>query len=84
MRMKSAKYPADSLFCVLFFVENAEPAELKHLFEQNYSHIYYVFFENFVTIEVNLKQKGKTYNTLFSLSPTVFVSSYEIFFCTVV
>uniref|UniRef100_A0A8C0YFI0 Ral GTPase activating protein catalytic subunit alpha 1 n=1 Tax=Cyprinus carpio carpio TaxID=630221 RepID=A0A8C0YFI0_CYPCA len=38
--------------------ENAEPAELKHLFEQNYSHIYYVFFENFVTIEVNLKQKG--------------------------
>ncbi|XP_059375980.1 ral GTPase-activating protein subunit alpha-1 isoform X7 [Carassius carassius] len=39
-------------------IENAEPAELKHLFEQNYSHIYYVFFENFVTIEVNLKQKG--------------------------
>lgn len=63
------------VFC--FFVENAEPAELKHLFEQNYSHIYYVFFENFVTIEVNLKQKGKTYNALFSLSPTVFVSSYE-------
>uniref|UniRef100_A0A673MTZ1 Ral GTPase-activating protein subunit alpha-1-like n=1 Tax=Sinocyclocheilus rhinocerous TaxID=307959 RepID=A0A673MTZ1_9TELE len=41
-------------------IENAEPAELKHLFELNYSHIYYVFFENFVTIEVNLKQKGKT------------------------
>ncbi|TRY75961.1 hypothetical protein DNTS_033512 [Danionella cerebrum] len=39
-------------------IENAEPVELKHLFEQNYSHIYYVFFENFVTIEVNLKQKG--------------------------
>ncbi|XP_043119757.1 ral GTPase-activating protein subunit alpha-1 isoform X7 [Puntigrus tetrazona] len=39
-------------------IENAEPAELKHLFELNYSHIYYVFFENFVTIEVNLKQKG--------------------------
>ncbi|KAG1973126.1 ral GTPase-activating protein subunit alpha-1 [Pimephales promelas] len=39
-------------------IENAEPAELKHLFEQNYSYIYYVFFENFVTIEVNLKQKG--------------------------
>ncbi|XP_016333939.1 ral GTPase-activating protein subunit alpha-1-like [Sinocyclocheilus anshuiensis] len=39
-------------------IENAEPTELKHLFEQNYSHIYYVFFENFVTIEVNLKQKG--------------------------
>ncbi|XP_052001141.1 ral GTPase-activating protein subunit alpha-1 isoform X4 [Xyrauchen texanus] len=39
-------------------IENAEPVELKHIFEQNYSHIYYVFFENFVTIEVNLKQKG--------------------------
>nr|XP_055029060.1 ral GTPase-activating protein subunit alpha-1 isoform X1 [Misgurnus anguillicaudatus] len=39
-------------------IENAEPNELRHLFEQNYSHIYYVFFENFVTIEVNLKQKG--------------------------
>lgn len=73
-------YKSDSLFFVLFFVENAEPAELKHLFEQNYSHIYYVFFENFVTIEVNLKQKGKTYNTLFSLSPTVFVLSYDNFF----
>uniref|UniRef100_A0A673C092 Ral GTPase activating protein, alpha subunit 1 (catalytic) n=1 Tax=Sphaeramia orbicularis TaxID=375764 RepID=A0A673C092_9TELE len=39
---------------------------LKHLrivignifFDLNYSHIYYVFFENFVTIEVSLKQKG--------------------------
>ncbi|XP_037397757.1 ral GTPase-activating protein subunit alpha-1 isoform X2 [Pygocentrus nattereri] len=39
-------------------IENAEPAELKHFFDQNYSHIYYVFFENFVSIEVNLKQKG--------------------------
>ncbi|XP_030626433.1 ral GTPase-activating protein subunit alpha-1 [Chanos chanos] len=39
-------------------IENAEPADLKHFFDQNYSHIYYVFFENFVSIEVNLKQKG--------------------------
>ncbi len=59
----------DSLFFV--FVENAEPAELKHLFEQNYSYIYYVFFENFVTIEVNLKQKGKTRGASLYLSPTV-------------
>uniref|UniRef100_A0A669F722 Ral GTPase activating protein catalytic subunit alpha 1 n=1 Tax=Oreochromis niloticus TaxID=8128 RepID=A0A669F722_ORENI len=35
-----------------------EPAELKQFFDLNYSHIYYVFFENFVTIEVSLKQKG--------------------------
>ncbi|XP_053488271.1 ral GTPase-activating protein subunit alpha-1 isoform X3 [Ictalurus furcatus] len=39
-------------------IENAESAELKHFFDQNYSHIYYVFFENFVSIEANLKQKG--------------------------
>uniref|UniRef100_A0A3B4V0T5 Ral GTPase activating protein catalytic subunit alpha 1 n=1 Tax=Seriola dumerili TaxID=41447 RepID=A0A3B4V0T5_SERDU len=32
-------------------IENAEPAELKQFFDLNYSHIYYVFFENFVTIE---------------------------------
>ncbi|XP_074517394.1 ral GTPase-activating protein subunit alpha-1 isoform X4 [Sebastes fasciatus] len=39
-------------------IENAEPSELKQFFDVNYSHIYYVFFENFVTIEVSLKQKG--------------------------
>uniref|UniRef100_A0A8D0CIQ1 Ral GTPase activating protein catalytic subunit alpha 1 n=1 Tax=Scleropages formosus TaxID=113540 RepID=A0A8D0CIQ1_SCLFO len=40
-------------------IENSESVDLKHFFDQNYSHIYYVFFENFVTIEANLKQKGK-------------------------
>lgn len=59
------------LVCVLFdshhfffshFPENAEPSELKQFFDLNYSHIYYVFFENFVTIEVSLKQKGKLYS----------------------
>ncbi|XP_029114137.1 ral GTPase-activating protein subunit alpha-1 isoform X2 [Scleropages formosus] len=39
-------------------IENSESVDLKHFFDQNYSHIYYVFFENFVTIEANLKQKG--------------------------
>uniref|UniRef100_A0A8D2QM25 Ral GTPase activating protein catalytic subunit alpha 1 n=1 Tax=Zosterops lateralis melanops TaxID=1220523 RepID=A0A8D2QM25_ZOSLA len=31
---------------------------LKQFFDLHFSHIYYVFFENFVTIEVSLKQKG--------------------------
>ena len=47
---------------LLFYVsplENAESSELKQFFDQNYSHIYYVFFENFVTIEVGLRQKGR-------------------------
>ncbi|XP_062905947.1 ral GTPase-activating protein subunit alpha-1 isoform X2 [Mobula hypostoma] len=39
-------------------IENSEPNDLKPFFDQTYSHIYYVFFENFVTIEANLKQKG--------------------------
>ncbi|CAG09858.1 unnamed protein product [Tetraodon nigroviridis] len=38
--------------------KNADSSELKQFFDFNYSHIYYVFFENFVTIEVSLKQKG--------------------------
>ncbi|XP_023359136.1 ral GTPase-activating protein subunit alpha-1 isoform X11 [Sarcophilus harrisii] len=39
-------------------IENAESVDLKQFFDQHFSHIYYVFFENFVTIEVSLKQKG--------------------------
>uniref|UniRef100_A0A3Q2CAM5 Ral GTPase activating protein catalytic subunit alpha 1 n=1 Tax=Cyprinodon variegatus TaxID=28743 RepID=A0A3Q2CAM5_CYPVA len=39
-------------------IENSEAPDLKQFFDVYYSHIYYVFFENFVTIEVSLKQKG--------------------------
>ncbi|KAM4853733.1 ral GTPase-activating protein subunit alpha-1 isoform 2-T2 [Thomomys bottae] len=39
-------------------IENAESIDLKLFFDQHFSHIYYVFFENFVTIEASLKQKG--------------------------
>ncbi|XP_069772913.1 ral GTPase-activating protein subunit alpha-1 isoform X2 [Narcine bancroftii] len=39
-------------------IETSEPNDLKPFFDQTYSHIYYVFFENFVTIEASLKQKG--------------------------
>ncbi|KAF2974120.1 hypothetical protein EK904_010195, partial [Melospiza melodia maxima] len=39
-------------------MHNAESIDLKQFFDQHFSHIYYVFFENFVTIEVGLKQKG--------------------------
>ncbi|ELK11317.1 GTPase-activating Rap/Ran-GAP domain-like 1 [Pteropus alecto] len=38
-------------------IENAESIDLKQFFDQHFSHIYYVFFENFVTIEASLKQK---------------------------
>uniref|UniRef100_A0A4W3GK43 Ral GTPase activating protein catalytic subunit alpha 1 n=1 Tax=Callorhinchus milii TaxID=7868 RepID=A0A4W3GK43_CALMI len=39
-------------------IENSEANDLKPFFDQTYSHIYYVFFENFVAIEASLKQKG--------------------------
>ncbi|XP_060685070.1 ral GTPase-activating protein subunit alpha-1 isoform X6 [Hemiscyllium ocellatum] len=39
-------------------IENSEASDLKPFFDQTYSHIYYVFFENFVAIETSLKQKG--------------------------
>lgn len=47
-----------TVFCCCFS-ENAESIDLKQFFDQHFSHIYYVFFENFVTIEASLKQKGK-------------------------
>ncbi|KAL2099141.1 hypothetical protein ACEWY4_005621 [Coilia grayii] len=35
-----------------------EKSELKTLFESNCSQIYFIFYENFITLESNLKQKG--------------------------
>ncbi|KAL1258387.1 hypothetical protein QQF64_011631 [Cirrhinus molitorella] len=32
--------------------------ELKSFFETNCSQIYFIFYENFITLESNLKQKG--------------------------
>uniref|UniRef100_G1NIS3 Ral GTPase activating protein catalytic subunit alpha 1 n=1 Tax=Meleagris gallopavo TaxID=9103 RepID=G1NIS3_MELGA len=55
------------LFC---FSENAESIDLKQFFDLHFSHIYYVFFENFVTIEVGLKQKGDEYDS-YSIDPWV-------------
>uniref|UniRef100_A0AAZ3PHI9 Rap-GAP domain-containing protein n=1 Tax=Oncorhynchus tshawytscha TaxID=74940 RepID=A0AAZ3PHI9_ONCTS len=37
---------------------NAESSELKTFFESNCSQIYFIFYENFITLESNLKQKG--------------------------
>ena len=45
-----------------FFVENYEVAEAKAFFESNYSHIYYIFNDNFASVEADLKQRGKFKN----------------------
>lgn len=39
--------------------ENVDTDEAKCFFEANYSHIYYIFYDNFIIAETNLKQKGK-------------------------
>jgi len=49
-----------SLKSFLFFIsENYETADAKIFFETNYSHIYFVFNDNFATVEADLKQRGK-------------------------
>ncbi|XP_029449620.1 ral GTPase-activating protein subunit alpha-2 isoform X2 [Rhinatrema bivittatum] len=39
-------------------LDNLEWSELKNFFEANYSQIYFIFYENFLTLESNLKLKG--------------------------
>uniref|UniRef100_A0A8C6TRE1 Ral GTPase activating protein, alpha subunit 2 (catalytic) n=1 Tax=Neogobius melanostomus TaxID=47308 RepID=A0A8C6TRE1_9GOBI len=38
---------------------DTDKSELKSFFESNSSQIYFIFYENFITLESNLKQKGK-------------------------
>uniref|UniRef100_A0A8C7MFP8 Ral GTPase activating protein catalytic subunit alpha 1 n=1 Tax=Oncorhynchus kisutch TaxID=8019 RepID=A0A8C7MFP8_ONCKI len=45
-------------------IENAESGDLKHFFDQYYSHIYYVFFENFVIIEVSHKSQREELDSI--------------------
>ncbi|XP_034715049.1 ral GTPase-activating protein subunit alpha-2-like [Etheostoma cragini] len=39
-------------------LDNIDKSELKAFFESNCSQIYFIFYENFMTLESNLKQKG--------------------------
>uniref|UniRef100_A0A8D0H107 Ral GTPase activating protein catalytic subunit alpha 1 n=1 Tax=Sphenodon punctatus TaxID=8508 RepID=A0A8D0H107_SPHPU len=57
--LDTRKDPLTRLKHLRVLIENAESIDLKQFFDLHYSHIYYVFFENFVTIEIGLKQKGK-------------------------
>lgn len=44
---------------LFLFSDIVDGSDLKQFFESNYSQIYFIFYENFVTLENNLKQKGK-------------------------
>ncbi|KAM4842155.1 ral GTPase-activating protein subunit alpha-2 isoform 2-T2 [Thomomys bottae] len=39
-------------------LDNVDASDLKQFFETNYSQIYFIFYENFVTLENSLKLKG--------------------------
>ncbi|XP_019406924.1 PREDICTED: ral GTPase-activating protein subunit alpha-1 isoform X5 [Crocodylus porosus] len=56
--LDTRKDPLTRLKHLRVLIENADSIDLKQFFDLHFSHIYYVFFENFVTIEVGLKQKG--------------------------
>ncbi|XP_047915616.2 ral GTPase-activating protein subunit alpha-1 isoform X17 [Anser cygnoides] len=56
--LDTRKDPLTRLKHLRVLIDNAESIDLKQFFDVHFSHIYYVFFENFVTIEVGLKQKG--------------------------
>jgi hypothetical protein len=40
------------------FSENVDAEEAKSIFESNFSHIYYILYDTFVTAEANLRQRG--------------------------
>lgn len=59
-------------FYTSFFFKNTltdavDGSELKQFFEINYSQIYFIFYENFVTLETSLKQKGKHFRCVLPL-----------------
>lgn len=61
LNMMSFFFPMIEVCIYLFFTEvNTEKSELKAFFETNCSQIYFIFYENFITLENNLKQKGKS------------------------
>uniref|UniRef100_A0AAX7VDM2 Rap-GAP domain-containing protein n=1 Tax=Astatotilapia calliptera TaxID=8154 RepID=A0AAX7VDM2_ASTCA len=49
-----------------------DKSELKTFFESNSSQIYFIFYENFITLESNLKQKGDYQNCLSQLTQVLF------------
>nr|ACQ58546.1 250 kDa substrate of Akt [Anoplopoma fimbria] len=53
----------------LSFTDIIDKSELKAFFESNCSQIYFIFYENFITLESNLKLKGE-FKVLLEFFPT--------------
>uniref|UniRef100_A0A3Q0SF71 Uncharacterized protein n=1 Tax=Amphilophus citrinellus TaxID=61819 RepID=A0A3Q0SF71_AMPCI len=65
-----------NLFIFLFSPDIIDKSELKTFFESNSSQIYFIFYENFITLESNLKQKGEFKLIFGKLSQSLSVFSY--------
>uniref|UniRef100_A0A8C3JZH8 Ral GTPase activating protein catalytic subunit alpha 2 n=1 Tax=Calidris pygmaea TaxID=425635 RepID=A0A8C3JZH8_9CHAR len=59
---KSTQKALDPKRDVLTRLKHLRALDLKQFFENNYSQIYFIFYENFITLENSLKQKGKFYS----------------------
>ena len=63
-----------------FFSDNVDASDLKQFFETNYSQIYFIFYENFITLENSLKLKGKNFYKKIFFLYTKFCFFFFFFF----
>lgn len=54
--------PVTKVFMVSL-ADNYETQDAKKFFQENYSHIYYIFYDNFGSVEADLKQRGENVNS---------------------
>uniref|UniRef100_A0A8C6XLE9 Ral GTPase activating protein catalytic subunit alpha 2 n=1 Tax=Naja naja TaxID=35670 RepID=A0A8C6XLE9_NAJNA len=66
------KEPLTRLKHLRALMDAVDGSELKQFFEINYSQIYLIFYESFVTLETSLKQKGKYVRILQLLPERIF------------
>lgn len=50
-------------YVFLYVKENVDTDEAKGFFEGNFSHVYFILYDCFVTAEANLRQRGKSKTT---------------------
>ncbi|KAG8223110.1 hypothetical protein J437_LFUL014249, partial [Ladona fulva] len=51
------KDTATRLRHIKIIIDNADIEEARHIFEANFSHIYFVLYESFINAEATLKQR---------------------------
>lgn len=47
---------------IFSFSEHYDVDEAKNYFENNFSHVYFILYDNFILAENNLRQRGKFNN----------------------